>query len=105
MKRTLQEKATPARTVGDSFAIVSDPGSRQPTHAMTHSEAERKAARTRVGSVHFIICFFNSSILPHAWSLTQEVADVHKKLLSELRIVAVEEAAHPAIAIHHHKAR
>jgi hypothetical protein len=105
MKSTLQENAQPARTVGDSFAIVSDPGSRQPTQAMTHSAAEKNAARARAGNVDFLMSLSKISVLSYTWSLTQEVADVHQKLLRELRIIAVQETAHPTIAVHQHKAR
>jgi hypothetical protein len=55
MKSTLQENAQPARTVGDSFAMVSDPGSRQPTHAMTQSATEKRAASTNAGTIDTLI--------------------------------------------------
>lgn len=104
MKSTLQENAQPARTVGDSFAIVSDPGSRQPTQAVTHSAAEKKAASARAGNVNFLMRVTKSSLLSNTWSLTQEVADVHKKLLRNFRIIPVWKTADPTITVNQHKA-
>jgi hypothetical protein len=104
MKSTLQENAQPARTVGDSFAIVSDPGSRQPTQAMTHSAAKKNAASASAVNVDFLMRVSQSSVLSYIWSLTQEIANVHKKLLRELRIIAVQETANPTIAVHQCKA-
>jgi hypothetical protein len=105
MNSTLQENAQPARTVGDSLAIVSDPGSRQPMQAMTHSAAEKNAARAKAGNVHFIMGVRKSSVFSNTWSLTQEVTDVHKKLLRKFGIIAVQKTAHPTVTVHQHKAR
>ena len=104
MKSTLQENAQPARTVGDSFEIVSDPGSRHPTQAIRHSAAEKKAASARAGNVNFLMRVTESSPLSNTWSLTQEVADVHQKLLRNFGIVTVWKTSDPTISINQHKA-
>ena len=80
IKSTLHEKAHPAITVGDSFAKVSAPGSRHPTQAQPQSAARCKAIITRIGNVHFLTGF-EISIFTHTRRFTQEVADVHEKLL------------------------
>ena len=103
MKSTLQENAQPARTVGDSFAIVSDPGSRHPTQAIRHSAAEKKAASATAGNVNLLMRVTESSLLSNTWSLTQEVADVHKKLLRNFRIITVWKSTYPTITVNQHK--
>ena len=100
MKSTLHENAQPASTVGDSFAIVSAPGSRQPTQAKPFSAASCNAISKKIGNVQFFI----GSLLSHSRRFTQEIADVHEKLLRQLRITAIQKIAHPSLAIDEDKA-